>query len=114
MAHFAEIDNDNVVLRVVVVDDEHEDRGNDYLSLDLKLGGKWIQTSYNNSIRYNFAGIGFKYDVDRDAFIPPRPPEMLSWTLNEDTCMYEPPLEYPEDGKSYRWDEDSVSWIEDS
>jgi hypothetical protein len=107
MAHFAEIDQDNKVLRVVVVADEQEDRGAEYLATDLGLGGTWLQTSINTyggvhanggtPLRKNYAGIGYGYDSQRDAFIPPRPD--ASWTLNEETCLWEdpnPPMMEPE------------------
>ena len=71
MAHFAEIDSNNVVIRVLVVDNEHEDRGQDFLAKDLKLGGKWIQTSYNANFRGKYAGIGDIYDKKNDVFISP-------------------------------------------
>lgn len=71
MAHFAEIDENNIVLRVVVVDDSQEHRGQEFLSQDLGLGGTWIQTSYNNNFRKQFAGIGFIYDEVKDIFINP-------------------------------------------
>ena len=90
MAHAAEIDEDGIVIRVLVVNDEQEHRIQDHLANDLNLGGTWIQTSYNaatNGFRKNYAGIGFKYDTERDAFIPPKPYE--SWILNEDTCICE-------------------------
>jgi hypothetical protein len=74
------------------------------------LGGNWKQTSYNGNMRKNYAGIGFKYDADRDAFISPSP--FNSWVLNEDTCRWESPTPMPQDGKMYRWDEDTVSWVE--
>lgn len=74
------------------------------------LGGRWVQTSYNNTIRKNFAGIGFTYDEERDAFIPPKPFE--SWTLNEQTCRWQSPSPYPQDGRLYVWDEDTLTWIE--
>jgi len=73
MAHFAEIDQNNIVTRVLVVPNEEESRGNDFLSNDLNLGGTWIQTSYNNRIRFNYAGIGYTYDPIDDAFIAPMP-----------------------------------------
>jgi hypothetical protein len=71
MAHFAEIDENNLVLRVLVVDNDKEDQGQDYLANELGLGGTWVQTSYNKTFRKNYAGIGFTYDPDLDAFIPP-------------------------------------------
>ena len=108
MAHFAELDENNIVLRVLVTDNDFPNEGYDWL-VD-NLGGTWVQTSYNANFRKNFAGIGFSYDAERDAFIPPKPFE--SWTLNEDTCNWEAPVAYPTDGKIYKWDEESLSWIE--
>ena len=72
MAHFAEIDDNKIVIRVLVVDDEHENNGQDFLANELGLGGTWVQTSYNATIRKNYAGIGFTYDETLDAFIPPK------------------------------------------
>ena len=87
MAHFAEIDpNGGTVLRVLVVPNEQEHRGQDFLANELGLGGVWIQTSYNNNIRYNYAGIGFTYDATRDAFIPPKCHDEA--ILNEATCLW--------------------------
>ena len=87
MAHFAELDKNNIVLRVVVVPDEREETGSEWLNEN--LGGAWIQTSYTGSIRKNYAGIGSYYDAQRDAFIsPPVHPE---WVLNEETCRWEAP-----------------------
>ena len=108
MAHFAELDENNIVLRVLVTDNDFPNEGYDWL-VD-NLGGTWVQTSYNANFRKNFAGIGFSYDPERDAFIPPKPFE--SWTLNEDTCNWEAPVAYPTDGKIYKWDEESLSWVE--
>jgi hypothetical protein len=118
MAHFAEIDNDNNVLRVLVIENEHERNGQVYLADDLGLGGTWIQTSYNTHggvhdsgaipLRKNYAGVGFKYDSELDAFIPPKPHE--SWILDEQTCLWNPPVEYPLDGNIYLWDEDLTNW----
>jgi hypothetical protein len=88
MSHFAQIDNNNIVLQVLVVPDSQEHRGQQYLANDLNLGGVWIQTSYNNRIRKNYAGIGYKYDEELDAFIPPKP-EIGEWNLNEETCLWE-------------------------
>ena len=122
MAHFAEIDSNNKVVRVLVVGDDQEHRGQDFLANDLGLGGTWIQTSYNTRggvhtlggtpLRKNYAGIGFSYDQQRDAFIPPKPTQYPSWILNENSCLWEPPIPYPTDGKRYKWDEPSVSWVE--
>ena len=108
MSHFAELDENNVVLRVLVGDNNMNNEGYDWFVEN--LGGTWVKTSYNGNIRKNFAGIGYTYDEDRDAFIPPKPFE--SWTLNEDTCLWEAPVAYPEDGKMYIWDEDTTSWTE--
>jgi hypothetical protein len=88
MSHFAQIDNNNIVLQVLVIPDFQEHRGQQYLANDLNLGGVWIQTSYNNRIRKNYAGIGYKYDEELDAFIPPKP-EIGEWNLNEETCLWE-------------------------
>ena len=121
MAHFAEIDAEGTVLRVLVVADAQEDRGQEFLADDLGLGGTWKKTSYNTvggvhtgggtPYRKNYAGIGFKYDNALDAFIPPKP--FASWTLNEDTCLWEAPTPMPvEEGKFFAWDEDTTSWKE--
>jgi hypothetical protein len=108
MSHFAELDENNVVLRVLVGDNNMPNEGYDWFVEN--LGGRWVQTSYSGSIRKNFAGIGYTYDEDRDAFIPPKPFD--SWTLNETTCRWQAPVPYPQDGRIYRWDEDSLTWIE--
>jgi hypothetical protein len=87
MAHFAEIDpNGGTVLRVLVVPNEQEHQGQDFLANELGLGGVWIQTSYNNNIRYNYAGIGYTYDATRDAFISPKCHDEA--TLDEATCQW--------------------------
>lgn len=108
MAHFAEIDENNIVTRVLVTDNDYPNEGYDWL-VD-NLGGTWVQTSYNANIRKNFAGIGFSYDQRLDAFIPPKPFE--SWLLDEETCQWEAPVAYPADGKLYMWDESTTSWEE--
>jgi hypothetical protein len=108
MAHFAEIDENGVVLRVLVVPDAEEHRGQEFLADDLGLGGTWVQTSYNARIRKNYAGIGMTYDADRDAFIHPQP--FASWTINEDTCQWEAPVAYPTDGLMYAWSEELADW----
>ena len=120
MAHFAEIDENGVVLRVLVVGDDQEGRGQEFLANDLGLGGTWKKTSYNTSggvhanggtpFRKNYAGIGYTYDATRDAFIPPKP--FASWNLNETSCLWEAPVAYPTDGKMYRWDEPNLEWVE--
>ncbi len=115
MAHFAEIGLDNVVERVIVVHNnelldsegaEQESLGADFCRT--LFGGTWVQTSYNGNIRKNFAGAGFTYDTGRDAFIPPKP--FPSWTLVEETCLWQAPTAYPDDGKSYTWNEETQSW----
>jgi hypothetical protein len=92
MAHFAEVDSNNIVTRVLVVPDEQEHRGQDFLATELGLGGTWVQTSYNNRIRFNYAGVGYTYDTGRDAFIAPKPechPDKV--TFDEATCTWSCP-----------------------
>jgi hypothetical protein len=120
MAHFAKVLN-NVVTQVIVAEPEF------FNSFVDTSPGEWIQTSYNThggihysaetgepdggeALRKNFAGIGFTYDNEKDAFIPPQP--FNSWLLNEETCLWEAPVAYPEDDKIYSWDEDTVAWVE--
>ena len=119
MAHFAKLDQNNIVLEVNVVDNEHLLDANNIEREELGIaflvqwsGGYpyWKQTSYNGSIRKNYAGVGYTYDAGRDAFIEPQP--YPSWTLNETTCRWEPPVPYPTDGKYYVWDEATTSWVE--
>ena len=88
MAHFAEIDENNIVVRVLVVDDKWEHMGQHYLAEVCGLGGTWIQTSYNGRIRKNFAGIGYKWLGGWDMFVPPKPEEG-NWVLNRDTGQWE-------------------------
>jgi hypothetical protein len=107
MAHFAELDGNNIVLRVMVVDDQHEADGENWCN-NFFGDGIWKQTSYNETIRKNYAGIGFIYDETRDAFIPISP--FNSWVLNEDTCKWESPIPYPDDDKNYTWNEDIINW----
>ena len=99
MAHFAKIES-GVVTEVIVAEQAHIDT----------LSGTWVQTSYNGSIRKNFAGKGYTYDTDKDAFIAPKP--YASWTLNNTTCKWESPVAFPTDGKQYEWDEDTTNWKE--
>ena len=114
MSHFAQIDENNIVTRVIVIEQDVVDTG---------LFGdpnSWIQTSYNTyggvhtqggtPLRKNYAGIGYTYDSIRDAFISPKP--YNSWVLNEDSCLYEAPTPMPTDDKIYSWDEATTSWIE--
>ena len=103
MAHFAEVDENNIVLRVLKVDDSEE-----LIWPVPPYSGTWLQTSYNNRIRKNFAGIGYFYDSVRDAFIPPQP--YPSWELVEETCQWASPTPKPDDGYDYYWDEENISW----
>lgn len=116
MAHFAELDANNVVLRVIVVhnnelmDNGQESEAKGVAFCQSLFGGNWKQTSYNANIRKNYAGQGFTYDAQRDAFIPPKP--FSSWVLNEATCQWDSPVPYPTDGKRYVWDEAQQNWVE--
>ena len=110
MAHFAKV-VDGIVEQVIVADTKEWCQAN--------LGGEWVQTSYNTHanqhpegrpLHKNYAGIGFTYDAEKDAFIPPQP--FASWTLNNDTCLWESPIPMPTDGKRYNWDEAQQQWIE--
>jgi hypothetical protein len=115
MAHFAELDASDIVTQVIVVNNaelldagvESEAKGVSFLQ-SLYGHDRWKQTSYNGNIRKNYAGIGFLYDADRDAFIAPQP--FASWTLDESTCIWVPPVPYPDDGGIYRWEEDAQAW----
>lgn len=108
MAHFAKIE-DGVVTNVVVVANEHEADGEAYLN-SLGLEGTWVQTSYNGNIRGKFAGIGDVYNSEADRFEPAKP--FASWTWSEEAYSWQSPVPYPEDDKTYTWDEDSTSWVE--
>ena len=119
MSHFAKV-KDGIVEQVIVAEPEFFDTFVD------NSPGEWIQTSYNTrggvhygqdgqpdggvALRKNYAGVGFSYDKSRDAFIPPQP--YASWTLNEDTCLWNSPVPYPDDGNFYTWDESTTSWLE--
>lgn len=124
MAHFAKLDENNIVVFVTV--GRQEDDGNE-AELTARTGDVYKQTSYNTrggihydpetgepsadqtkALRKNFAGIGFTFDETRDAFIPPQP--YSSWVLNEETCWWEPPVAYPTDGNEYIWNEETQSW----
>ena len=105
MSHWAEIDENKTVLRVLVGNNSEPDEGEAFMN---SLGGTWVKTSYNGNIRKNFAGIGYTYDAERDAFIAPKPYE--SWLLNEDTCQWEAPVPYPTDGVMYTWNEELADW----
>lgn len=105
MAHFAEIKN-GIVERVVVVHNDYEADGANYCAN--LFGGQWVQTSYNNNIRKQFAGVGYTYDATKDVFIALRP--YPSWTLNN-SFDWIAPTPYPNDGKIYKWDETTLTWI---
>ena len=114
MAHFAKVNN-GIVEQVIVAEPEFFDTFVD------SSPGQWIQTSYNTHggvhanggtpLRKNYAGIGYSYDATRDAFIPPKP--YASWTLNDDTCLWSAPIQYPTDGASYTWNEATQAWDAD-
>ena len=108
MSHWAELDADDRVTRVTVGDNNEPDEGYQWL-ID-NVGGRWVQTSYNGRIRGRFAGIGYTYDEQRDVFIAPQP--YPSWTLNDTTTEWEPPIPMPDDSGPWRWDEATESWIE--
>jgi hypothetical protein len=109
MAHWAEIDENSKVLRVLVGDNNDPAGDEGYQWLIDNLGGTWIKTSYNGNIRFNYAGIGYTYDPIDDAFIAPTP--FPSWVLNSKK-QWEPPIAYPTDGKVYGWNEDLGEWYE--
>lgn len=118
MAHFAQLNESNIVTQVIVVHNndcqmngvEVEEVGVLFCKSLLGANTQWKQTSYNGNMRKNYAGIGYTYDAGRDAFIPPQP--YPSWVLNEATCNWSAPVAYPNDGKQYRWEESTVSWVE--
>ena len=117
MSHFAKIGENNTVVEVIVGPSEMTDEEGLQWCID-NLGGTWVQTSYNTfagkhnlggtPFRKNHAGIGFTYDSNRDAFIAPKP--YNSWILNEDTCLWEAPVVYPQDNNEYTWNEETQSW----
>jgi len=117
MAHFAKLGVGDIVTEVQVVKNEviTDNNGNEQEQLGIDFLNKihntrdiWVKTSYNGNFRKNYAGIGFKYDSTRDAFIPPKP--FNSWTLNETTCQWEAPVAYPTDEKDYSWNEETKQW----
>lgn len=116
MAHFAELDDNKIVLRVIVVNNSDclDENGQESETVGIEfcqkiLGGNWKKTSYNATIRKNYAGIGYFYDENLDAFIPVKP--YSSWVLNSSTCQWISPTPYPIDGKDYQWDENSQTWV---
>ena len=121
MAHFAELDSNNKVIRVIVLDDEHQNNGQEFCRSVFNTTNSFVQTSYNTirgehrlggtPFRKNYASVGYTYDTIRDAFIPPKP--YNSWILNENTCTWDPPIPWPgEQGANTTtvWDEKNVSW----
>jgi hypothetical protein len=117
MAHFAELDENNIVKRVIVVDNKDTSDANgvekEYIGAafcERIFGGRWVQTSYNANKRKNYAGIGYTYDEQRDAFIPIK--LFSSWILDEATYRWQPPVPMPNDGKIYQWNEETTSWNE--
>lgn len=121
MSYFAKVDENNLVTQVIAIDQDMVDTGN------WGTPSSWVQTSYNTrggvhyapnsntpdggvALRYNYAGVGYTYDADKDAFISPKP--YPSWTLVEASCQWEAPVAYPDDDKIYRWDEDTTAWVE--
>lgn len=119
MAHFAELNEDNIVQRVIVVDNKDCLDANNVESEEVGiafchnlLGGIWKQTSYNANFRKNYAGNGYVYDSSKDAFIPPTP--FSKWVLNEETCQWEAPIAYPDDEKFYIWNDNKGEWEESS
>lgn len=116
MAHFAKLDENNVVTQVIVVANSDTADANgvekEYIGAafcERLFGGTWKQTSYNGKIRKNYAGIGFTYRADIDAFVAPQP--YPSWTL-DDQARWQAPVSMPNDGKMYSWDEATQSWVE--
>ena len=115
MAYFTKLDENNVVLEIHAVHNnellvngvESEAKGVEFLT-NLFGNFNWKQTSFNATIRKNAAASGYTYDPGRDAFIPPKP--YMSWTLNEETCLWNPPIPYPTDNEKYQWDESTTSW----
>jgi hypothetical protein len=115
MAHFAQIDENNIVVSVIVVDNKDTADANgvekEYIGAafcERLFGGTWKQTSYNGTIRKNYAGIGYKYQADIDAFVAPKP--YASWTLNAN-AQWQAPTAMPTDGGMYSWDEATTAWV---
>ena len=109
MSHWAEIDSNNKVIRVLVGDNNDPNNDEGYKWLIDNLGGTWIKTSYNNKIRYNFAGINYFYDEKNDAFIAPQP--YPSWSL-DDKFQWQPPIPMPDNINTWKWDEELGNWVE--
>lgn len=118
MAHFAQLDENNIVTQVIVVNNDvvsnlpfpdSEAPGIAFCKSILGKNTVWRQTSYNRNFRKNYASSGYAYDVGRDAFVPPQP--FPSWTLDEATCQWMPPIPYPTDDRYYEWNEASGDWV---
>jgi len=117
MAYFAKLGTGNIVEQVISINNaiitdsngvEQEQLGNDFINKLYNTRDVWKQTSYNGNIRKNYAGVGYKYDQTRDAFIPPKP--YNSWILNETTCLWEAPVALPDTENRYRWNEENQTW----
>ena len=118
MAHYAILNENNIVTQVIVGKNEDETYNGQAVNWEEYYGGK--RTSYNTHgnvhssggtpFRKNYAGVGYTYDLEKDAFIPPKP--YNSWILNEATCLWDSPIPFPNDGKRYTWNEETVSWVE--
>jgi hypothetical protein len=117
MAYFAKLGTGNIVEQVISINNavitdangvEQEQLGNDFINKLYNTRDVWKQTSYNNNIRKNYAGVGYTYDQTRDAFIPPK--SYPSWILNEDTCLWEAPVAKPNDENNYNWNEITTTW----
>jgi hypothetical protein len=116
MAHFAQLDNSNTVVQVIVIVNdellvdgvEQESKGIEFCKSLFGQDTEWKQTSYNGTFRKNYAGYGYSYDATLDAFIPPQP--FASWTLDTDSCQWNSPVPYPTDDKMYSWNEETTSW----
>jgi len=116
MAHYAQIDSNNIVTQVIVIDNKDTADANgvekEYIGAaycERLFGGTWKQTSYNGNIRKNYAGIGYKYQSDIDSFVAPKP--YASWTLDAN-AQWQPPVAMPTDGSMYSWDEANQTWVE--
>lgn len=110
MAHFARIDSNNVVIEILVVPDEQQHRGNEFLSNDLQLGGTWIQTSYNGNVRKMYAGVGYWYIPELDIFLPPKPYESWSLDVINQSWIAPTPCPEQEEGKVHIWDDVNNIW----
>jgi hypothetical protein len=117
MAYFAKLGTGNIIEQVISINNavitdsngiEQEQLGVDFINKLYNTRDVWKQTSYNNNFRKNYAGIGYQYDQQRDAFIPPKP--FNSWILNEDTCLWNAPVARPEDDNRYTWNESTLTW----